>query len=87
MRKCIRCGNSHDNKKVCNSCLSNWADMRTIIWETMEIVYGSFIPETQKEWVKQTKKLESIWRKDKSEFDRKIAQIKEEKEALKDGPI
>ena len=76
MRKCIRCGSYHDNKKICNSCLIIWTSMRGVIWETMTIIHGSFSPETQKEWVNQTKKLEKTWRKDPEEFKKQIKILK-----------
>ena len=50
--------------------------MRGVIWETMTIIHGSFSPETQKEWVNQTKKLEKTWRKDPEEFKKQIKILK-----------
>lgn len=79
MRKCIRCGDSHDNKKICNSCLSIWSNMRGLIWDAMMMVHGSFNPSTQKEWIKEIKRLEAIWRKNKAAFEKEIELIKLEK--------
>ncbi len=54
--------------------------MRSVIWETMTLVHGSFIPQTQEAWIKQTRKLEAIWRKDPEEFNKEIENIKVSKE-------
>lgn len=54
--------------------------MRGVIWEIMTLVHGSFTPQTQKEWVKQSKRLEAIWRKSPEDFSRKIDVIKASKE-------
>lgn len=50
--------------------------MRGVIWETMTLVHGSFTPQTQKEWVKQSKRLEAIWRKSPEDFEKEIENIK-----------
>jgi len=80
MRKCIRCGSYHDNKKICSSCLKKWTSMRSVIWETMTLVHGSFNPHTQEAWIKKTRKLEAIWRKDPEKFNNEIENIKTSKE-------
>lgn len=54
--------------------------MRSVIWETMTLIHGSFNPQTQKEWIKQTKKLEAIWRKSPEDFSKQIDDIKASKE-------
>jgi len=54
--------------------------MRGVIWDTMMIVHGSFTPSIQKEWVKETKRLEAIWRKNKAEFEKEIELIKSDHE-------
>jgi len=46
----------------------------------MTLVHGSFIPQTQEAWIKQTRKLEAIWRKDPEEFNKEIENIKVSKE-------
>ena len=42
--------------------------MRTIIWDYLTEKLGKFSPENQKTFVKETKRLEKVWRKDKTEF-------------------
>ncbi|TCV17107.1 hypothetical protein EDC17_101124 [Sphingobacterium alimentarium] len=54
--------------------------MRGVIWDTMMIVYGYFSPSTHKGWVKETKRLEAIWRKNKAEFEKEIELIKSDHE-------
>ena len=45
----------------------------------MMMVHGSFNPSTQKEWIKEIKRLEAIWRKNKAAFEKEIELIKLEK--------
>ncbi len=54
--------------------------MRSVIWETMTLVHGSFNPHTQEAWIKKTRKLEAIWRKDPEKFNNEIENIKTSKE-------
>lgn len=69
MTKCIRCGNDIlTAAKICPSCLSDWSDMRTQVFTVLEGKYGKLSPTNHQMFIKETKRLESIWRKDKQRF-------------------
>jgi hypothetical protein len=67
MSKCIRCG-GETHQRICPFCLSNWCDMRSAIFNKLQEKYGKLNPDNHQFFIKQTKKLESIWRKDKEKF-------------------
>ena len=71
MSKCTKCG---DEKVagVCHSCLRNWIDMRTVIFNKLTEKYGTLSPTNHELFKKQTKRLENIWRKDKEKFVKEI---------------
>jgi hypothetical protein len=69
MSKCIRCGNETlGPQRVCPSCLGNWCDMRSMVFDKLTLVYGKLSPTNHPLFIKETKRLESIWRKDKERF-------------------
>jgi len=73
--KCTRCGKEAYNHRRCDACIRKWTDMRATIWETLTIKYGKFSPENIKEWQKETRKLENIWKKDETKFTEAINKI------------
>lgn len=73
MRKCIRCGDeTSKGTKVCPTCLRSWGNMRTIIFDMLEEKYGKLCPQNHDIFIKETKRLEKIWRKDKEKFQEEI---------------
>ena len=75
--KCIRCGNDTIlYKKICNICLTKWTDMRTEIFNTLISKYGEMTPLNHEQFKKETKRLESIWRKDANKFNQEILKLK-----------
>lgn len=69
MSKCIRCG--HDtltSARICQSCLGDWSNMRTSIFDVLQEKYGNLSPINHQMFIKETKRLEAIWRKDKQIF-------------------
>ncbi len=65
--KCIRCGDNQ-SRKICYACLDKWTDMRTTIFETLVKLHGQLSKENHPIFIKETKRLEKIWRKDKDQF-------------------
>jgi hypothetical protein len=74
--KCIRCGEESTNKKICYSCLGKWTTMRSEIFDTLQNKYGKFSQENHSLFIKETKRLEKIWKKDKDKFIEEINKIK-----------
>jgi hypothetical protein len=69
MSKCIRCGNEIIGpQRACNSCLRKWNDMRSLVFDKLTEIYGKLSPVNHPLFIKETKRLESIWRKDKELF-------------------
>lgn len=70
MPRCKRCG--HDsliiNKRICNSCLSEWSDMRTSAYNKLTEVYGPMTYLNHEAFKQQMKRLERIWHKDRDQF-------------------
>lgn len=73
MAKCTKCGDDTlTSSRICPSCLSNWSEMRTIIFNALQNKYGKLNPSNHKLFIKETKRLERIWRKDKEKFTNEI---------------
>ena len=69
MAKCIRCGqDTLTSARICRACLDNWTHMRTSIFNVLQEKYGKLSPSNHQLFIKETKRLESIWRKDKQRF-------------------
>lgn len=76
MSKCIRCGqDTLTSAKICQSCIGNWSEMRTSIFNALEEKYGKLSPTNHQFFIKETKRLESIWRKDKQKFIIELSKI------------
>jgi hypothetical protein len=76
MSKCIRCGQENINAgRICPSCLSNWCDMRTEVFNALQLKYGKLSPSNHQFFIKETKRLEKIWRMDKNKFASEIELI------------
>ncbi|HRW22333.1 MAG TPA: hypothetical protein P5509_10190 [Bacteroidales bacterium] len=74
MAKCIRCGDDTlTGARICPTCLSNWSDMRTTVFNALQEKYGKLNPQNHKFFIKETKRLERIWRKDKGKFEQEIS--------------
>jgi len=76
MSKCIRCGgDTLTSAKICRNCMNNWADMRSAIFNALQEKYGTLSPINHRFFIKETKRLESIWRKDKQKFQVELSKI------------
>lgn len=76
MAKCIRCGNDNYNgRRICSSCLGKWTDMRSAIFDELQKKYGKLSPTNHPTFIKETKRLEKIWRKDKDAFAVELGKI------------
>jgi len=77
--KCIRCGSETvGSMKICYSCLGKWSEMRETIFNILTKKYGKLSKDNHSIFVKETKRLEKIWRKDKRKFLDEINKIKQE---------
>ena len=77
MAKCISCGKERlDGKRVCSTCISNWANMRGAIFQACENRYGKLNPSNHAQYIADTKRLEKIWRKDKEKFQIELTKLK-----------
>ena len=73
MAKCIRCGDDAlTGARICPTCLCNWDDMRTTVFNALQDKYGKLNSQNHKFFIKETKRLERIWRKDKGKFEQEI---------------
>ena len=70
MAKCIRCGQDTmiAGKRICNGCMDEWTDMRAAIFTTLQDKHGKLSPTNHKMFIKETKRLEAIWPKDREKF-------------------
>ena len=75
MAKCIRCGDENSRGKICYSCMSKWTDMRSEVFNALEKKHGKLSPANHPIFIKETKRLEKIWRKDKDKFDIELNNI------------
>ena len=76
MSKCIRCGQKIlTSAKICPSCIHDWSDMRRSIFTVLEEKYGKLSPTNHQLFIKETKRLESIWRKDKQKFTTELGEL------------
>lgn len=65
MSKCIRC-NINDTvgtSKICPTCVDKWSLMREYVFDHCTRLYGTLGPNNHKQFIKMTKKLEKMWRK------------------------
>ena len=76
MSKCIRCGqDTLTSARICPSCLGDWSDMRTSIFTVLQEKHGKLSPTNHQMFIKETKRLESIWRKDKQKFATELSKL------------
>ena len=74
--KCIRCWqDTLTSAKICPSCISDWSDMRTSIFNVLQEKHGKLSPINHQMFIKETKRLESIWRKDKQKFATELTKL------------
>ncbi len=78
MAKCRKCGQETNipGKYLCDICLSKWTDMKTIIFNTLQNKYGKLNKENHPIFMKESKRLVRIWRKDKDKFNNEINKLK-----------
>lgn len=77
MKKCIRCHSKMITAgSICPSCLDDWSTMRSEIFNALQSKYGKLSPTNHQLFIKETKRLESIWRKDKNRFAVELESIK-----------
>jgi len=77
MRTCIRCKekNIFDNRRICSGCMKEWTMMRTIAFDILESKYGKMNPENHPTFIKEMKRLEKIWKRDKDLFQLELGKI------------
>lgn len=70
MSKCIRCSINEtlSNSKICPTCLDKWSNMREKVFDHCIEQYGTLSPTNHKDFIKLTKKLEKLWKKNPEEF-------------------
>ena len=69
MGKCRKCGEeARVNSRICNKCLDDWSNMRIEIFNKLQEKYGKMNQTNHPTFIKETKRLERIWRKDKQKF-------------------
>lgn len=74
--KCIRCGGeAFSGHKICRSCMDDWGEMRTRIFNALQDKYGMLSLITQGVFKRETKRLENLWRKDRDRFEVEIGKI------------
>jgi predicted amidophosphoribosyltransferase len=77
MAKCRRCGEDTGYyNSICNTCLKKWTDMRQMIWEHCQRVYGKLTNDNHHLYIKELNRLEKIWRKNEEEFEEIILENK-----------
>ena len=77
MRTCIRCKekNIFDNRRICSGCMKEWTTMRTTAFDVLESKYGKMNPENHPTFIKEMKRLEKIWKRDKDLFQLELDKI------------
>lgn len=77
MRTCIKCKekNIFDNRRICLGCMKEWTTMRTTVFDTLESKYGKMNPENHPTFIKEMKRLEKIWKRDKDLFQLELGKI------------
>ena len=77
MRTCIKCKekNIFDNRRICLGCMKEWTTMRTTAFDTLESKYGKMNPENHPTFIKEMKRLEKIWKRDKDLFQLELGKI------------
>ncbi len=77
MRTCIRCKekNIFDNGRICSGCMKEWTTMRTTAFDVLESKYGKMNPENHPTFIKEMKRLEKIWKRDKDLFQLELGKI------------
>lgn len=73
--KCIRCGDETMNRKICYRCMNDWTTMRTQVFDILQNKYGKLTQENHPLFIKEMKRLERIWRKDRNEFLKELNKI------------
>jgi len=69
MSKCKRCDeDTLTSAKICPTCLDNWTHMRTEVLNILGEKHGKLSPDNHELFIKETKRLESVWKKDKNRF-------------------
>jgi len=79
MPRCIRCGDDTLilRKRICESCLKKWLDMRTSAYNTLVGIYGNLNPENHEKFKIEMRKLERTWKKNPEEFETQLQRIHE----------
>ena len=77
MRTCIKCKekNIFDNRRICSECMKEWTMMRTTAFDALESKYGKMNPENHPTFIKEMKRLEKIWKRDKDLFQLELDKI------------
>ena len=74
--KCIRCNKETiGHMLVCNECLDIWVEMRETIFNKLQEKYGKLSPSNHQTFIKETKRLEKIWRGNEEKFLEEINKI------------
>lgn len=74
--KCIRCGNQTTGSyRICHTCLDDWGEMRGAVFNALQEKHGKLSPTNHKFFIKETKRLERIWRKDRGQFSIEIDKL------------
>lgn len=60
---------------VCNTCLDSWVEMRETIFNKLQEKYGKLSPSNYQTFIKETKRLEKIWRGNEEKFLEEINKI------------
>lgn len=76
MSKCIRCNDdTGSNAKICRRCLDKWVEMKTLVFDKLQAKHGELSFNNHKLFIKESKRLESIWRQDKQNFAEEIDRL------------
>lgn len=71
--KCIRCGNDVGTaRRICQSCMGNWLEMRKTAYDFLVSKHGEMTAENHPIFKKEMPRLERIWRKDRNAFEAAI---------------
>ena len=77
MSKCVRCHDENDRTgRICSSCLTSWLDMRIMVFEALNEKLGKLTPDTHQQFIKEMKRMERTWRKDRDKFEIELNKIK-----------
>ena len=74
MSSCRKCGGESFGRRICTSCLRDWSTMRGDIFSYLQGKYGKMNRDNHPTFIKETKRLERIWRKDPEKLYQEIGQ-------------